>query len=45
MRIVTDMERSRTLKNKGARGRDGLSRTKDADNLTQGKSIFWIYGF
>ena len=40
MRIVTDMERSRTLKNKGARGRDGLSRTKDKDNLLEEKGIF-----
>ena len=31
MRIVTDMERSRTLKIKGARGRDGLSKSRDLD--------------
>ena len=40
MRIVTDMERSRTLKNKGARGKDGLSRTKDKDDLLSEKGIF-----
>jgi hypothetical protein len=27
LRVVTSMERSKTLKQKGARGRDGLSRT------------------
>ena len=45
MRIMSDIERSRTLKFKGARGKDGLSRTKEADkdNLERGKSIFWFY--
>ena len=38
------MERSKTLKQKGARGKDGLSRTvEEKDDLTKGKAIFkWM---
>ena len=41
LRVVTSMERSKTLKQKGARGKDGLSRTvEEKDDLTKGKAIF-----
>ena len=36
MRIISDLERNKQLKNKGARGRDGMERAREnqKDNLT-----------